>query len=79
LIVNRNGSIFLRDLGSLNGTTCNGVKLSAGVDQLLQTGDQISFGGVEALYLSADDSTQKGTQTTDVSKSGASIRKKAKP
>jgi DNA-binding SARP family transcriptional activator len=78
LILNRSGSIYLRDLGSLNGTTCNGVNLSAGVDRLLESGDRIGFGGVETLYLSADDSTQRGTQTTNVAKGGASTKKKGR-
>jgi DNA-binding SARP family transcriptional activator len=76
LILNRSGSIFLRDLGSLNGTTCNGVNLSAGVDRLLESGDRLGFGGVETLYLSADDSTQTATQATDVAKGVSSTKKK---
>ena len=43
-------AIFLRDLGSTNGTLVNGEPVGAGSVVRIYNGDRISFGGVQALY-----------------------------
>ncbi len=40
----RGSSIFVKDLGSINGTYLNGVKLEAKKEYLFTTGDEIEFG-----------------------------------
>jgi hypothetical protein len=60
LILNKEGGRFIRDLGSLNGTSCNGVALTPYIDQPLQSGDRLSIGGLPALYVGLDDTTQSG-------------------
>jgi FHA domain len=45
----------LRDVGSTNGTMINGVTLAAEVDQALESGSQVRFGDVSALFLTPAD------------------------
>jgi pSer/pThr/pTyr-binding forkhead associated (FHA) protein len=44
------GAVYLRDLGSTNGTLVNGEPLPGGAMVRLQHGDRISFGGVQAVF-----------------------------
>lgn len=46
-IVLGEGEITLEDLGSTNGTTVNGDKLTPGETRPLQQGDRVAFGGLE--------------------------------
>ena len=43
-------AVFLRDLGSTNGTLVNGEPVGPGSVVRLYHGDRISFGGVQALF-----------------------------
>ncbi|MEP6755775.1 MAG: FHA domain-containing protein [Chthonomonadales bacterium] len=42
--------VFITDVGSTNGTTVNGTRLNANVDQYLVDGDEISFGKSEFKF-----------------------------
>jgi pSer/pThr/pTyr-binding forkhead associated (FHA) protein len=57
----RQGRYVLFDLGSSRGTTVNGQKVE---ECMLQKGDRVSFGGVEAVYL--DDPAGPVRQDTKV-------------
>jgi pSer/pThr/pTyr-binding forkhead associated (FHA) protein len=43
-------AVFLRDLGSTNGTLVNGEPVGPGSVVRLYHGDRISFGGVQAVF-----------------------------
>ena len=43
-------AVFLRDLGSTNGTLVNGEPVAGGSVVRLHHGDRISFGGVQAVF-----------------------------
>lgn len=43
-------AVFLRDLGSTNGTLVNGEPIGGGSVLRLYHGDRISFGGVQAVF-----------------------------
>ncbi|HZC26384.1 MAG TPA: FHA domain-containing protein [Actinopolymorphaceae bacterium] len=43
-------AVFLRDLGSTNGTLVNGEPVGPGSVVRLDHGDRISFGGVQAIF-----------------------------
>ena len=45
-----NGAIVLRDIGSINGTRVNGGTLAVKVDCYLRDGDEVTFGGVHAVF-----------------------------
>lgn len=59
----------LRDLGSRNGTTLNGVQVAAGSDVALTQGDTVCFGGAETVYT-----LQTDTGPSPVAVSGDTIR-----
>ena len=44
LLIEADGSVYILDLGSTNGTGLNGVELPAGVKKDLKNGDQITLG-----------------------------------
>jgi two-component system response regulator AtoC len=46
-VVRRDGSLYVRDLGSRNGTRCNGVLIA--VEQRLAAGDEISVGAASIV------------------------------
>jgi predicted component of type VI protein secretion system len=46
-----NGAIVLRDTGSINGTRVNGGALAVKVDCYLRDGDEVTFGGVHAVFV----------------------------
>jgi hypothetical protein len=46
-----NGAIVLRDTGSINGTRVNGGTLAVKVDCYLRDGDEVTFGGVHAVFI----------------------------
>jgi pSer/pThr/pTyr-binding forkhead associated (FHA) protein len=52
-ITGHSGLHFVEDLGSTNGTGFNGSRLRAGRKVPLQSGDRISFGQTEFVYLPA--------------------------
>lgn len=53
LLVRRNGSLFVRDLSSANGTQLNGKDLVPGVDTPLKDGDAIGIGAWTRLTVHA--------------------------
>ncbi len=53
---------FLRDLGSHNGTVCNGVPVQTKVE--LKEGDTITFGEVEFRVVDADEGVEKSKVST---------------
>jgi hypothetical protein len=69
-VIHWNGSHWvLRDLGSRNGTTLNGVAVTAGDDVVLSTGDTLNFGGAAPVYTLHTD-----TEPSPVAVSGNIIR-----
>ena len=50
-LVRREGELFLEDLGSSNGTFCNGRPVTAPV--VVRAGDRLAFGAVEAALETA--------------------------
>ncbi|MFN8634246.1 MAG: FHA domain-containing protein [Chloroflexota bacterium] len=48
-----NGQVTLTDLGSMNGTTVNGVRLAAVRPRTLQDGDRIAIGPFRLVYQAA--------------------------
>ncbi len=49
-IVHRNGALFIRDMGSKNGTYLNGVLLKKGELQSLSNGDRIDLGKDQVVF-----------------------------
>jgi predicted component of type VI protein secretion system len=49
-VVYDHGTMALRDVGSTNGTTVNGGRLSHQVDRTLEDGDRVGFGGVDMVF-----------------------------
>jgi hypothetical protein len=45
-----NGQYYLRDLGSMNGTFVNGVRLESNTDNLLKYGDEVMFGQMVCTF-----------------------------
>ncbi len=48
------GTWALTDAGSLNGTAVNGAAIVPGRSRVLADGDRVRFGGLEALFLTAE-------------------------
>ena len=48
---NESGHIFLKDLGSTNGTYLNGKRLDSNEIRLLNCGDEVRFGAMEFEYI----------------------------
>ena len=62
VLVKTDGLIYLRDLGSTNGTRVNGQRVIRGA---LLPGDQISFGGAAyTVYLGPDPQLSAGGQAS---------------
>ncbi|APZ94988.1 FHA domain-containing protein [Fuerstiella marisgermanici] len=62
VLVKTDGLIYLRDLGSTNGTRVNGQRVIRGA---LLPGDQISFGGAGyTVYLGPDPQLSAGGQSS---------------
>ena len=55
-IINDHGTWYVRDCGSVNGTTLNGVKLAE--TALLRPGDRIALGDSEVVFHSDDTTSQ---------------------
>ena len=51
ILVKEDGSCWVRDLGSKNGTSVNGMPLRDGKERLLKDGDRISFSHMEVDFL----------------------------
>lgn len=63
ILVKTDGLIYMRDLGSTNGTRVNGQRVVRGA---LLPGDQISFGGaVYSIFLGPDPQLSEGGVTQD--------------
>ncbi|HXU04748.1 MAG TPA: GGDEF domain-containing protein [Polyangia bacterium] len=58
-IVNENGQMMLEDLGSTNGTYCNGVRVTR---QALSEGDKILLGSTTILKFSYQDQLEEAFQ-----------------
>lgn len=56
-IENRGGGFYLLELGSSNGTTVNGERISA--EKMLENGDIITLGNSSTVEFSLDDEPQK--------------------
>ena len=68
VLVKTDGLIYLRDLGSTNGTRVNGQRVLRGA---LLPGDQISFSGVNyTINLGPDPQLSAGGQSSDSIPSG---------
>jgi pSer/pThr/pTyr-binding forkhead associated (FHA) protein len=52
LTLGDNGDYVLQDLGSTNGTWVNSKEAHEGQDHLLQDGDKLRFGNIDASYVS---------------------------
>ncbi len=63
-IIRRNGSFFVRDNGSTNGTRINGNPLEPGVEQELVNTDVLLVGGIELLFDNDDKSVTTVMRTT---------------
>jgi pSer/pThr/pTyr-binding forkhead associated (FHA) protein len=48
-LIEQNGEVVLRDLGSTNGTFLNGAQVTG--EQPLKAGDEIFFGGVRSVFM----------------------------
>lgn len=63
ILVKTDGLIYMRDLGSTNGTRVNGQRVLRGA---LLPGDQISFGGATyAIHLGPDPQLSAGGQPAE--------------
>ncbi len=51
ILVKEDGSCWVRDLGSKNGTSVNGMPLRDDKERLLKDGDRISFSHMEVVFL----------------------------
>jgi hypothetical protein len=50
LVMNREGTLFVADTGSTNGTFINGRRISYGEARQIEDGDVVSFGDVEVRF-----------------------------
>lgn len=66
------GALFLRDLGSTNGTFVNGRRIST--DTLLSEGDVIHLGGVEFRVRQRSEDDSKGTMNWNGSNLAARLK-----
>ncbi|QDT64377.1 FHA domain-containing protein [Calycomorphotria hydatis] len=63
LIVKTDGLLYVRDLGSTNGTKVNGQRVTRGA---LLPGDELAFASVKfRVHLGPDDPNQVHNQTTE--------------
>ncbi len=63
-LIRRDGSCFVLDNDSTNGTRINGTQLEPGVEQELANTDVLQVGGIEMLYDSDDKSVTTLMRTT---------------
>lgn len=70
-ITSDDGSMYLEDLGSTNGTKLNGDKLVAGEKRALKGGDKISFGGYETQVTLPGEKRGNTTQAFASNKTSA--------
>jgi hypothetical protein len=59
------GAMFIRDMGSQNGTRVNGKALEKDEDRKLRSGDVVAFGDVECLFLEAGELATHLPRLTD--------------
>ena len=62
-IENRGGGFYLLELGSSNGTTVNGERISS--EKMLENGDVITLGNSSVVEFSLDDEPQKKEEAAD--------------
>lgn len=72
-LVRSHGLLFLRDLGSTNGTKVNGQRVSRGA---LLPGDELAFAGARfRVHLSADDTDGQDVGEDEPTEALSSLRK----
>jgi pSer/pThr/pTyr-binding forkhead associated (FHA) protein len=49
-MVNREGTLFLADAGSTNGTSINGRRIAYGESRQVEEGDVVGFGDIEVRF-----------------------------
>ena len=77
LIVRTDGLLFIRDLGSSNGTRVNGQRVSRGA---LLPGDQLAFANLKyKIYLGPDKPQRRGDQTEVIPNADRLLKKKGSP
>jgi hypothetical protein len=62
-VVWRDGSVFVRDLGSTNGTLVNGAKVEG--ERVLEPGDRIEVGGIGVTFCRVDASYAQTSAPAD--------------
>lgn len=76
LIVKTDGLLFIRDLGSSNGTRVNGQKIIRGA---LLPGDQLAFANLKfKIYLGPDKPKRRDDQTEVIPTADRLLKKKSK-
>ena len=77
LIVKTDGLLFIRDLGSSNGTRVNGQRVSRGA---LLPGDQLAFANLKfKIYLGPDKPMRRDDQTEVIPTADRLLKKKPAP
>ncbi len=77
LIVKTDGLLFIRDLGSSNGTRVNGQRVSRGA---LLPGDQLAFANLKfKIYLGPDKPQRRDDQTEVINVGDRLMKKKPVP
>ena len=77
LIVKTDGLLFIRDLGSSNGTRVNGQRVSRGA---LLPGDQLAFANLKfKIYLGPDKPQRRDDQTEVINLGDRLMKKKPVP
>ncbi|MES2790171.1 MAG: FHA domain-containing protein [Planctomycetota bacterium] len=77
LIVKTDGLLFIRDLGSSNGTRVNGQRVTRGA---LLPGDQLAFANLKfKIYLGPDKPQRRTDQTEVIPSADRLLKKKSAP
>ena len=77
LIVKTDGLLFIRDLGSSNGTRVNGQRVIRGA---LLPGDQLAFANLKfKIYLGPDKPQRRSDQTEVIPAADRLLKKKSPP
>jgi pSer/pThr/pTyr-binding forkhead associated (FHA) protein len=77
LIVKTDGLLFIRDLGSSNGTRVNGQRVTRGA---LLPGDQLAFANLKfKVYLGPDKPQRRNDQTEVIPAADRLLKKKSAP
>ncbi len=77
LIVKTDGLLFIRDLGSSNGTRVNGQRVTRGA---LLPGDQLAFANLKfKIYLGPDKPQRRNDNTEVIPAADRLLKKKAPP